>query len=153
MLFGGIVWRWGCGGGAPHTKVHFLRLVQANLAEYVNEEIVDVTNPEQGCCMEVLTKAILNKIDAEETLLRNWNDHNNHLQDQKGLEEEFLVTKTVSSKEVWEDFENWIPSITAEHSTTSLSPTNRLWNKSPSKLFGIVLKAKEKRLSCASQIF
>lgn len=31
------------------------------------------------------------------------------------LEEEFLVTKTVSSKEVWEDFENWIPSIEAEY--------------------------------------
>lgn len=31
------------------------------------------------------------------------------------MEEEFLVTKTVSSKEAWEDFESWIPSFEAEY--------------------------------------
>lgn len=88
--------------------------------------------------MEVLTEAILNNIEAEEMLLQN--DHYNQLHDQKELEEELMVTKTVSSREVLADFENWIPA-----STPNWSPTNRPWTKSPSTLIGIVLRAKGKR--------
>lgn len=62
--------------------------------------------------MDVLTNAIMNKIAAEENLLQH--DHCNQTQEQKELKEEFLVAKTVSAK-VLEDFENWTPAITAEH--------------------------------------
>eukprot|EP00913_Durusdinium_trenchii_P028163 g26406.t1 len=89
--------------------------IKANLASYVAEEMerVDVSNPEQGCYMEVLTQAIMQKVEVEELLLQN--DHDQEEAKCQELEEEFLVTKTISSKEVWEDFENWVPSITAEY--------------------------------------
>lgn len=61
----------------------------------------------------VLTGAIMHKIEAEEILLKA--EHESQSMGQKELEEEFLVTKTISSKEVHEDFENWAPSITAEY--------------------------------------
>ena len=67
----------------------------------------------QGCYMEVLTEAIMKKLEVEETLLRA--DHDDRMIDQKEMEEEFLVTKTVSTKEVMDDFENWAAAITAEH--------------------------------------
>ena len=103
-------------GNAPLTKVGFVRKIQANLAEYVGEEMqhVDVTNHEQGCYMEVLTEAIMHKVEAEEILLKA--DQEGLEMDQKELEEEFLVTRTVGNKEVMDDFENWVPSITAEYS-------------------------------------
>ena len=102
-------------GKAPEARIRILRLIQANLAQYIGEEmqLVDVTNQDQGCYMEVLTEAIIQKLEAEETLLRA--DHDDRMIDQKEMEEEFLVTKTVSTKEVMEDFENWAPAITAEH--------------------------------------
>ena len=52
----------------PPRKIQCLRSLQANLAKYVAEEMahVDVTNPEQGCYMEALTTAILNKSEVEE---------------------------------------------------------------------------------------
>ena len=102
-------------GNSPPQKIQLLRSLQANLASYVAEEMerVDVSNPEQGCYMEVLTQAIMQKVEVEELLLQN--DHDQEEAKCQELEEEFLVTKTISSKEVWEDFENWVPSITAEY--------------------------------------
>ena len=110
-------------GNIPLTRVQFIRSVQANLATYIGEEIghLDITNPDQGSYMEVLTNAVMNKVELEEELLHC--DHNNHLQEQKEMEEEFLVTKTVAAREVLDDFENWTPSITAEH--TQLVTTKR----------------------------
>ena len=101
-------------GNAPLTKVNFIRKIQANLAE-VGEEMqhIDVTNHEQGCYMEVLTDAIMHKVEAEEILLKA--DQDGQAVDQKELEEEFLITRTVSNKEVMDDFANWVPSITAEY--------------------------------------
>jgi len=102
-------------GGVPITKLQLLRSVQANLAEYVNEEIGhgDVTNGEQGWYSGVLSQAVLHKVEAEEQLLQN---HQDQVQAcNKEMEEEFLVTKTVSTKEVMDDFENWVPAIQAEY--------------------------------------
>ena len=76
-------------------------------------ERVDVSNPEQGCYMDILTQAIMQKVEVEELLLQS--DHDQEVAKGQEIEEEFLVTKTISSKEVWEDFENWVPSITAEY--------------------------------------
>ena len=102
-------------GRVPITRVQFIRSMQANLADYVSEELghVDISNPDQGCCMDVLARAVVQKIEAEDILLQH--HHDGEVLHQKELEEEFLVTKTVSSREVMEDFENWIPSITAEY--------------------------------------
>ena len=102
-------------GRAPITRVQLIRSMQANLADYVGDELkhVDITNPDQGCCLEALANAILQKVDAEENLLQHQND--NEALHQQELEEEFLVTRTLSTKEVMDDFENWIPPITAEY--------------------------------------
>ena len=45
-------------GKAPQPRIRILRLIQANLAQYIGEEmqLVDVTNQDQGCYMEVLTE-------------------------------------------------------------------------------------------------
>ena len=102
-------------GRAPITRVQFIRSMQANLADYVVDELkhVDITNPDQGCCLEALANAIIQKVDAEENLLQHQND--SEALHQQELEEEFLVTRTISTKEVMDDFENWIPPITAEY--------------------------------------
>ena len=56
---------------------------------------------------------MLHKLEAEEQLLQN---HQDQVQlCQKEMEDEFLVTKTVSAKEVMDDFENWVPAIQAEY--------------------------------------
>ena len=102
-------------GEHPHHKIKLLKALQANLAAYVSEEMghLDVTIPEQGCYLEVLSEAIMYKVEVEEMLLQNDRDVDELAT--KELEEEFLVTRTVGSKEVWDDFENWVPSITAEY--------------------------------------
>ena len=88
---------------------------QEHLADYVNEEMghVDITNLEQGWYMGVLRQAIMHKVEVEEQLLQYKQEQENI--DQKELEEEFLVTRTMSTKEVMEDFENWVPAIKAEY--------------------------------------
>ena len=56
---------------------------------------------------------MLHKVEAEEQLLQN---HQDQVQlCHKEMEEEFLVTKTVSTKEVMDDFENWVPAIQSEY--------------------------------------
>ena len=107
--------RKGTLGEHLHHKIKLLKALQANLAAYVSEEMghLDVTIPEQGCYLEVLSEAIMYKVEVEEMLLQNDRDVDELAT--KELEEEFLVTRTVGSKEVWDDFENWVPSITAEY--------------------------------------
>eukprot|EP00913_Durusdinium_trenchii_P015946 g14985.t1 len=102
-------------GGAPCTRIQLLRATQEHLADYVNEEMghVDITNLEQGWYMGVLRQAIMHKVEVEEQLLQYKQEQENI--DQKELEEEFLVTRTMSTKEVMEDFENWVPAIKAEY--------------------------------------
>ena len=127
-------------GNSPPQKIQLLRSLQANLASYVAEEMerVDVSNPEQGCYMDILTQAIMQKVEVEELLLQS--DHDQEVAKSQEIEEEVLVTKTISSKEVWEDFENWVPSITAEYD--QLVKPKRQLSKSPSKAFENVQKLK-----------
>ena len=91
-----------------------IQAMQANLADYVSEEMshIDLTMAEQGCYAEVVSRAIMRKLEAEETLPQYQQDQ--EVLNTTELEEEFLVTRTVSAREVLDDFENWVPSITAE---------------------------------------
>ena len=102
-------------GRTPFTRLQLLRFVQANLAEYVKEEAghVDITNLEQGWYMGALSEAIMRKVEIEEQLLQNSQEQ--EAITCKELEEEFLVTRTMSNREVMDDFENWIPAIQAEY--------------------------------------
>ena len=101
-------------GRIPITRIQMIQAMQEHLADYVGEEMshIDLTMAEQGCYAEVVSRAIMHKLEAEETLLQYQQDQ--EALNAKELEEEFLVTKTVSNREVLDDFENWIPSITAE---------------------------------------
>ena len=102
-------------GRTPFTRLQLLRFVQANLAEYVKEEAghVDITNLEQGWYMGALSEAIMRKVEIEEQLLQNSQEQ--EAITCKELEEEFLVTRTMSNREVMDDFDNWVTAITAEH--------------------------------------
>ena len=65
---------------SPWGSWRLLRFTQANLSEYVKEEMnhLDITNLEQGWYMGALSEAIIRKVEAEEQLLQ-------HCQEQEEL--------------------------------------------------------------------
>ena len=96
-------------------RIAALQIMQANLSQHVRDEmaLLDATSGHQHLWMPILTEAILQKIQIEEDLL-GFQRESIELKTQK-LEEEFLVTKTISSKEVWDNLPSWEQSIKAEH--------------------------------------
>ena len=77
--------------------------------------------------METLTEAILHKIEVEEILLKA--DQDDRMIDQKEMEEEFLVTRTISTKEVMEILR--IGFHQSQLNTLSWLAPKGPWNRSP----------------------
>ena len=108
-----------CGGSSPAApsrgREGFLRQMHGNLSELVQEELgmVDATTIEQAWCLPVLSEALIKKVAVEEELHQLERDTVD--KETKALEKQFLVTKTVSNKEVWDSLSDWEPSIRAEY--------------------------------------
>ena len=79
------------------------------------EEIskIDGTSPEQMWCFPVLNKALVRKVEVEEQTQQLAEEV--QAAERLQLANEFLVTKTVSNKEVRENVEDWTESIKAEY--------------------------------------
>ena len=105
-----------CGGScltASQEYESFLQKVQHNLHMLVMDEMahIDGTADEQAWCMPVLKEMLVQKAEVEEELIMINRGKNEVLAGGN----EFLVTRTVSNKEVWEDIQNWEPSVRAEY--------------------------------------
>ena len=105
-----------CGGScltASQEYESFLQKVQHNLHMLVMDEMahIDGTADEQAWCMPVLKEMLVQKAEVEEELIMI----NRGKKEVLANENEFLVTRTVSNKEVWEDIKNWEPSVRAEY--------------------------------------
>ena len=105
-----------CGGSsltASQEYESFLQKVQHNLHMLVMDEMVhiDGTADEQAWCMPVLKEMLVHKAEVEEELIMI----NRGKKEVLAGENEFLVTRTVSNKEVWENIKNWEPSVRAEY--------------------------------------
>ena len=82
---------------------------------YMIEEISKITgtSPEQMWCFPVLNKALVRKVEVEEQTQQLVEEV--QAEEQLQLANEFLVTKTVSNKEVRENVADWTESIKAEY--------------------------------------
>ena len=110
-----------CGGSSPGTpqqrssssRAPVLRRLHCNVTDYIREELnmVDATSLDQTLWMPTLNQAMLNRVALEDQLCA--------LEEETAVEnkvaEEFLVTKTISNKEVWDALPDWEPSIKAEY--------------------------------------
>ena len=72
---------------------------------------IDGTADEQAWCMPVLKEMLVQKAEVEEELIMI----NRGKKEVLAGENEFLVTRTVSNKEVWENIKSWEPSVRAEY--------------------------------------
>ena len=99
----------------PLNQEEALRSMHCHLADYIQEEMgyIDATSPDQALWLPVLSQAIMKRAEMEETLLAKEDDAQDLWENQVG--QEFLVTKTISNKEVWAEFDQWKPAITAEY--------------------------------------
>ena len=108
-----------CGGSSPGTpnedlsRAPVLRRLHCNVTEYIKEELqlVDATSLDQTLWMPTLTQAMIQRVALEDQLL----DMADIAPAEEKITEEFLVTKTISSREVLENMESWEPSIRAEY--------------------------------------
>ena len=92
------------GGSRPATPPNdaegFLRRMQQNVAQLVQEELaqVDATTAEQAWCLPVLSEVLVKKLNMENEV------HQKQVEKEEAtnqaMENQFLVTKTVSNKEV-----------------------------------------------------
>ena len=89
-----------------------LRSLHNNVTEYIREELhhIDASTAHQVLWMPTVNEAMMNRLALEEKLLSMMASQ----EDQTGAENEFLVTRTVPNKEVWNDLDNWQASIEAE---------------------------------------
>ena len=106
------------GGSYPVASQAYpasLRTLQANLASHVGEEfqLLDGTSIDQSLWLGTLTDAINMKVMIEDQLIDAQAVDADETQ--KGMEMEFLVTKTIGNAEVWADLEAWAPSIQQEY--------------------------------------
>ena len=103
------------GGSYPTaSRESFLCQMQHNLHQLVMEEMskIDGSEKEQAWCMPILSELLVRKAAVEDELC-DINDEKEQVKNQK-LANEFLVTKTVANKEVWENLQDWEPSVRAE---------------------------------------
>lgn len=96
------------------NSVDVLDQVHCNLRQYLTEEMakLDATEEVQASWLPVLTDAINDMVQVE-VQLKALNDAVK-LQEEAQLEETFLVTKTISSKEVWDNMDDWKDAVTTE---------------------------------------
>jgi len=85
-----------------------------NLHQVVVEELaqIDGTTQEQAWCLPILSELMLRKAAVEEEL--QIMDKEKEKVEHLAMASEFLVTKTVANKEVWESTQDWEPSVRAE---------------------------------------
>ena len=97
------------------SKIQALQTIHDNVSDYVAEEIckIDGTFPEQMWCIPELNKALMRKVEVEEQIQLLADE--DQVEEQQQLTHEFLVTKTVSNKEVRENLADWTESIKAEY--------------------------------------
>eukprot|EP00435_Cladocopium_sp_Y103_P015239 s4222_g3.t1 len=89
--------------------------MQVNLGEYIGEELqrLDATEKEQAWWLGAVSESIQLKQMVEKHLQEA--EENDVKQMHQNLEKEFLVTKTVSNQEVWNNLDAWSPSIIKEY--------------------------------------
>ena len=97
------------------TKAQALETMHCNLADYIIEELgrIDGSSNEQMWNFPMIHKALLTKVELEEQL--HALDDQVRADQQQHLNDEFLVTKTVSNKEVQDHLNDWKASIVAEY--------------------------------------
>ena len=97
------------------SKIQALQTIHDNVSDYIAEEIckLDGTFPEQMWCIPELNKALVRKVEVEEQIQLLADE--DQAEEQQQLTHEFLVTKTVSNKEVRENLADWTESIKAEY--------------------------------------
>ena len=85
------------------SKIQALQTIHDNVSDYIAEEIskIDGTFPEQMWCIPELNKALFRKVEVEEQIQQLADE--DQAEEQQQLTHEFLVTKTVSNKEVREN--------------------------------------------------
>jgi hypothetical protein len=88
--------------------------MQHTLCQLVEEEMmqIDGTAEEQAWCLPIVTEVLVRKAAVEEEL-HQIKDHQSMVNDM-AMNKEFLVTKTISNKEVWDNLQDWEASVRAE---------------------------------------
>ena len=137
------------GGAYPRTPQQTthalaLRRLHLNVTDYIRDELhhIDASSTEQALWTPVVTEAIINRVALEERLLSMAEVETKEGQ----LEEEFLVTRTVGNKEVWENLSAWEASIRAEYQQLVVQkeavkqmPKSKLYEMAESKQLPIEL--------------
>eukprot|EP00438_Fugacium_kawagutii_P021543 Skav211544 [mRNA] locus=scaffold5431:11157:19385:- [translate_table: standard] len=108
------------GGSRPMTpfvqsQVQAMQVQQANLHHLIEDELqrLDGVHEEQAWCLPVISQMMHDKNDIEDRLLQQMRVAQDKMEN--ALETEFLVTKTISNKEVWSQLESWRESIVKEY--------------------------------------
>ena len=109
--------KYRCGGACPVASlsgVAAIRTIHGNVTNFIQEEIayLDATSSEQSMWLGAVTDAIALKSMLEDQLQEA--KHQKDQVDQRRLEQEFLITKTISNNEVWSHLDDWRASIEAE---------------------------------------
>ena len=97
------------------SKLPVLRKLHHNLTEYIQEEFakIDGTDDSQALWLPVLAQAVHQRVDLENHMLAL-----NAAEQEQAIDvnnAEFLVTRTISNREVWDNLSDWEASIRAEH--------------------------------------
>eukprot|EP00438_Fugacium_kawagutii_P032909 Skav221774 [mRNA] locus=scaffold2426:73054:81328:- [translate_table: standard] len=108
------------GGSRPMTpfvqsQVQAMQVQQANLHHLIEDELqrLDGVHEEQAWCLPVISQMMRDKNDIEDRLLQQMRVAQDQVE--HALETEFLVTKTISNKEVWSQLEDRRESIVKEY--------------------------------------
>ena len=109
--------KYRCGGACPVASlsgVAAIRTIHGNVTNFIQEEMacLDATSGEQSMWLGAVTDAIALKSMLEDQLQEA--QHQKDHVDQRRLEQEFLITKTISNNEVWSHLDDWRASIEAE---------------------------------------
>eukprot|EP00438_Fugacium_kawagutii_P019184 Skav219373 [mRNA] locus=scaffold76:661740:669233:+ [translate_table: standard] len=110
-------WAGGSYPGTPFQRMRRMAMLDQmhqNLNAYLSDEMakLDATDEVQASWLPVLTNAIKEKTLIEAQLQSL---HMAEMEDQaKKVDQEFLVTRTVSNQEVYDHFEDWKEAITNE---------------------------------------
>ena len=107
------------GGSSPVASttsgVAAIRAFHANVVDYIRDEMnrLDATTEDQALWIGSITEAISLRALLENQLQQF--QHEAIKEDHEKLDQEFLVTRTISNAEVWSHLEDWKPSICAEY--------------------------------------
>ena len=109
--------KYRCGGACPvdsMSGVAAIRAIHNNVTNFIYDEMakLDGTSGEQSMWLGAVSDAIALKSMLEGQLQEAQQQKDQA--DQHRLEQEFLVTKTISNSEVWANLSDWEASIKAE---------------------------------------